>query len=101
MSYGLGDGLALAGSYWLLLGLLQSASRESFQEHQRVVPNQGISRSLHNGLLLGLLSGVVWVIIGAIAILTSDVLGYVIRDVVRHGLNYGLGEVINYGLCNV
>ncbi|HEX3641956.1 MAG TPA: hypothetical protein VHV10_11755, partial [Ktedonobacteraceae bacterium] len=56
---GLIGGLSLGLSYWLLLGLFQGISSETVEHHQRIVPNQGIRRSLSNGLILGLVSAAI------------------------------------------
>jgi hypothetical protein len=59
---GLALGLSFGLSFWLLLGLFQGVSSETMCDEHRVVPNQGIRRSVHNSLTLGLIStAIIWV----------------------------------------
>jgi hypothetical protein len=53
LTSGLGAGL----SYWVLIGLFNGLSSNRLDEHDYVVPNQGIRRSLRNGFYIGIISG--------------------------------------------
>jgi len=53
---GLGFGLSIGLSYWLLLGIIQSVTSQAIQAEQRLAPNEGIRYSGSNGLTLGIAS---------------------------------------------
>jgi hypothetical protein len=77
LSWGLSWGLSVGLSYWLLLGLFQGVSSETLDEHERVVPNQGIHRSAHNSLFIGAISGgIIWVMYILSFILNAELQGW-------------------------
>ena len=82
LSVGLSNGLGLGLSFWLLLGLLQSVSSATIEDHRRIVPNQGTRRSALNGLVLGLISAV---IVGLLGCLCHELI---------YGLYFGLVNLI-------
>jgi hypothetical protein len=90
LGVGLGFGLSLAGSYWLLFGLFGGVSSTAFREQQRAIPNQGIRRSGRNGLLLGILGGSIAGVIGGAGILMSFGLALWLSFGVNNGLIDGL-----------
>ena len=57
LSVGLRYGLSFGLPCWLLLGLYQSIAQERIEDRNRRQSNQGTRRSLHNSLLLGLITG--------------------------------------------
>src|SRR5579859_1039331 len=57
LRFGVSVGLGLGLSYWLLFGLLRAMRSESLHDEHRSKPNEGIRRSAHNGLIIGLISG--------------------------------------------
>jgi transcriptional regulator with XRE-family HTH domain/energy-coupling factor transporter ATP-binding protein EcfA2 len=56
-SCGLSVGISVGLSYVLLLGLFRGVSSEALSKEQRVVPNQGMTHSLRNSILLGFIGG--------------------------------------------
>ena len=54
---GLSVGLPAGVIYWSLVGFLQGISHDTFPDRERTSPNQGMKRSIQNGLLLALVSG--------------------------------------------
>lgn len=56
VNMGIGVGLSAGVSYWLLLGLYQGIVQEHVEDQDRHLFNQGIRRSLHNGILISLVS---------------------------------------------
>ena len=57
LTAGLVFGLTFGLSYWLLFGLLQGVKGQTLDEQIHIIPNQGIYRSAHNGLLFGCIGG--------------------------------------------
>jgi hypothetical protein len=98
LRYGLSFGLfAMLGAgllYWFLLGLIQGVSSEVFDEHQRVVPNQGILRSARNSLVLGFVSGCIGGLVGIL----EGIVNYVVGSGLGYGLRYGPGAGLSYEL---
>ena len=89
---GLIVGLITGGSYWLLVGLFQGISTANLLEEQRAVPNQGIQRSIRNGLLLGLISAGIGSLLGGLFItliiaVPNELFRHVL--VVGYGMSYG------------
>jgi GTPase SAR1 family protein len=70
LSSGLGTFLILGLAYWLIIGLHQGVTNETIEDRDRKSPNQGIRRSIYNGLVIGLISTALF---GALGIL-CDVL---------------------------
>jgi hypothetical protein len=54
---GLAFGVPAGLSYWLLFGLFQSVAQERIEDQDRRFANQGIRYSLHNSVILGIISG--------------------------------------------
>jgi hypothetical protein len=67
---------------WMVLGLYQSVKQEHLKDQDRQYFNQGIRRSLVNGLLLSLISAI---IISAIGVLDSG-LSFALSSGLRSGL---------------
>ncbi|MBV9020167.1 MAG: NACHT domain-containing protein [Ktedonobacteraceae bacterium] len=59
LRFGVSVGLSLGFSYWLLVALFQAIKNENLEDHHRVVPNQGIRRSIRNALLISLISSAI------------------------------------------
>ncbi len=76
-------GLGLGLGYWLLMGLYQGVTQEHLPDQDRRQFNQGLHRSLLNGMFLSLLSA------GIITVIIVLALG------MRYGLNIVLLEWIN------
>jgi hypothetical protein len=53
-------------SYWMTLGLYQGMKQEHLKDQDRQQFNQGINRSLRNGLLLSLISAIIVSTIGVL-----------------------------------
>ncbi len=83
-SVGLSTGLIFGLSYWIVFGLFRGISSEQIEEQSRLVPGQGIHRSLRSGILMGIITwGVIWLI---------SVVSYGLGWVVYYGLLYELGS---------
>jgi serine/threonine protein kinase len=83
---GLEYGLIIGLSYWIISGLFQGISSEQIEERSRLIPGQGIQRSLHNCALMGSISfGVIWLI---------SILSYTLGE----ALYYGVGSELYYEL---
>ncbi len=54
--YSLANELPIGLAYWFLVGIFQGVARETIEDQQRTVPNQGIRQSGINGLIFGLIS---------------------------------------------
>jgi DNA polymerase III delta prime subunit len=85
--------------YWLLVGLLQGVSSSTIDAQRRTIPNQGIRRSLRNGLWIALISCLVTTVIFTVEQQLSswflwgeDAYGPVIA------LTYGLSVGLTIGL---
>jgi hypothetical protein len=57
--FGLYAGLVFGLCYWLLFGLFRGISSNMLDAQKRVKPNQGIWRSVRNGIFIGIISGLV------------------------------------------
>ena len=97
LSFGLSVGLSVIGSYWLLVGLFQGISYTSVQQ-QRIAPNEGIKRSAHNGVLLGLIGGLTIAFASGMSIFVTDVLHLWLNDQVIYWFGDGLVYYIGSGL---
>lgn len=106
LSYGLSIGLISGLSYWLLFGLYQGLVQERIEDQDRRSFNQGIRRSLRNGILISLLGGGLAMGIGILGItlgsglsggLSSD-LGGGQSQIVSSGMNGGLSYGVNVSL---
>jgi hypothetical protein len=53
-------GLVIGGAFGLIVGLMSGISNKTLNEHDRVIPNQGIWNSLRNSIFLGLTYGLVF-----------------------------------------
>ena len=95
---GLSVGLSCGLSYWCLLGLFQGIAQEQIENQDRRIANQGMRRSLHNSLMMGLIGGVMFGIIGVLhywfIVNLNKVLGYAPQV----PLISGLRSVVSYGL---
>jgi hypothetical protein len=89
LSFALRIGLSTALIYWILLGVWSSLSQEVLDDHRRIVPNEGIKRSVRNGTLLGLIAGI---LCGLVALLNA-----IINGTLFYGLSYGLNRGLSYG----
>jgi hypothetical protein len=70
LSAGLDMGLSFGLNYWVVLGLYQGMKLEPLEDQDRQRFNQGIRRSLGNGLLLGLIGTIITnVLISSIEVL--------------------------------
>lgn len=98
VSYGLGFGLGIASLYWLIVGLFQSASSVFFDENQRILPNQGIRRSLSNALRFGLFSSIISFVIFGLASELSRLVGDQLGFGFSNDLNIYLNGGLTYGL---
>ncbi len=90
--------LSIGLTYWCLLGLLQGIAQEQVENQDRRIANEGIHRSLHNSVIMGLISGTM---IGTIGILNHWVsirLSSGLTTVRQDELISGLGAVLSYGL---
>jgi TIR domain/NACHT domain len=56
LSIGLSYGLSYGLLYWLLLGLFQGVESSRIENSARLLPNQGVQRSLRNSILMALIS---------------------------------------------
>ena len=65
---GLTAGLTFGLGYWLLVGLFQGVASHAIPPQSRVAPNEGIHRSVFNGLWLGLASAF---IVGEVCLICS------------------------------
>jgi len=101
LSQGLSVGLSIGLSYWCLLGSFQGIAQEQIEDQDRRIANQGIQRSLHNSVMMGLIGGA---IIGSLGILTYW-LTYWLTLGLENALSYGqkielisgLSYVLSYG----
>jgi hypothetical protein len=84
LSFGLGVGL----SYWLVLGLYQGMKQEHLEDRSRLQFNQGIRRSLRNGVLISLISAIIITSMGALS------------NGLSNGLSRGLGLSLGDWLGN-
>src|SRR6266567_2353035 len=94
--FGSGLGLSVGVCYLLLISLFQGLSSDLFLEKDLAVPNQGIRRSISNGLKLGLLSGCIIALVGGFGILLAPILsgesttGLDMEEKLRGGLLIGI-----------
>ncbi len=88
LSFALINGLGCGLGYWGLLGLYKGMKQEHLEDQDRQQFNQGIRRSLRNGLLISLISTI---IISAIGLLGGGV-----ANVLRGGLSKGLNVELKY-----
>jgi hypothetical protein len=89
LSYGLSMGMSIALIYWLLISLFQAVVSETMEEQHRVRAGQGIRRSGYNGLILGLTSSVVCVLV----YLLSRVIFWASINVGNHLFHIDIGSV--------
>lgn len=105
--YGLSYGLSLGLSYWFLFGLFKGIGQEKIKDQDRRFPNQGIRRSMHNSVIIGLMSGGM---IGIMSILSywlsywlsnglTNGWGYALSILLLFGLNEGLAIGLLLGIC--
>lgn len=78
-------------SYWLLLGLYQGIVQGHIQDHDRRQFNQGICRSLQNGVLLSLVS--------ASIITVMPLLSWMLAFLISYGLS-GISYELASGLVD-
>ncbi len=107
LGYGLSEALIFGLLYWILLGLLQGVSSEQIEDHARLLPNQGIRRSLHNSVLLALISIGIIGVIGELSVVLGSGLSYALNftffgpsEMLRwglEGLRWGLEALLSYG----
>jgi hypothetical protein len=64
----LGTGLIFGLGYWFVLGLMQGMTQERLEDQDRRVANEGIRRSLRNGVMMSIIGGAV---LGSIGILSK------------------------------
>jgi hypothetical protein len=88
LSFALIDGLGIGLGYWALLGLYQGMKQEHLEDQDRQQFNQGIRRSLCNGLLISLISTIIISAIG--------MLGGALANILRDGLSNGLNLELKY-----
>jgi serine/threonine protein kinase/DNA polymerase III delta prime subunit len=89
LDYGLVGGLA----YWIVLGLFLGISGEQIEEQSRQIPDQGIRRSLRNGVLMGIISSVVIWLVSILSYSLGYGLIYVLDYVLNYSLNFGQGSI--------
>ena len=104
LAYVVGDGLAVGLAYWLFAAFLEGVSGTTLHEHHRAVPNQGIRRSVRNGLFMGLIGACVSGVFAFLAVVLRDVLSnqpynYVIEGLIA-ALIVGLAGGLIVGLLN-
>ena len=80
LTIGLNGGLSAGLIYWLLLGLFQGIASEQIEDRARQVPNQGMQRCWHNGLLMALISAGIFAVIGTLGFGLSQVPARVLLD---------------------
>ena len=95
--FALSSGLNAGGCYWLLIGLFQGVSSDLFQEHQRTTPNQGIRRSLRNGLLLGIAGASICFLIAGSAVMLSSWFMYN-QEIIHNSQQSGMRQEPSYWL---
>ena len=102
LSYGLSYGLSTGLSYWLLFGLYQGVAQEHIEDQDRYQFNQGMHRSLRNGILVSLVSAS---IIAGMEVLSDGLyfglsvgLSHGLSQGLSHGLSQGLSDWLSYGL---
>ena len=93
LSFALIDGLGVGLGYWVLLGLYQGMKQEHLEDQDRQQFNQGIRRSLRNGLLISLISTII--------ISATGLLGGGLANVLRDGLSNGLNVELKYVHSNM
>jgi hypothetical protein len=106
LGYGLSEALIFGLLYWILLGLLQGVSSEQIEDHARLLPNQGIRRSLLNSVLLALISIGIIGVIGELSVVLGSGLSYALNftffgpsEMLRwglEGLRWGLEALLSY-----
>lgn len=89
LSTGLSIALSFSLSYWIILGLYQSVKQEHLEDQDRWLFNQGVRRSLRNGLLISLIS--------AILISAIGVLHRWLSTGLNNGLRFGLNVALFLG----
>jgi hypothetical protein len=102
-SYALSYALSFGLLYWILLGLFQGIESSRIEDHARRVPNQGIHLSLHNSMLMALISGGLISGIGTLSVGLSNWLGVGLSDWLSQGwlirVNPGLINGWGLGVC--
>lgn len=111
-SRALSIGIAMGLLYWLSTGLYRGVAHEIAENHHRITTNQGITRSLWNGLTLGLICAIVVGTLGGLYDICSFCLsaslhvaknsmwGDVVVGVPTMGLSIGLlAFLLNGGLA--
>ena len=107
LAYGLSDGpsygLSVGLIYWVLLGIWNSFSQEVLDDRRRSIPNEGVKRSLRNGILLGLIAGVLCGLVAFLNTVLVPVLRIVLsEELMSYGLSYGpTKEKLRYGPMKV
>jgi serine/threonine protein kinase len=104
-SNGLSVGLRIGLSYWFLIGLFQGVAQGRIENRDRRVANQGIHRSLRNGVIMGIIGGTIIGILGTLSyrltLWLNDVLSYKLIPGLSYGLKlelvFGPSEMLNYG----
>ena len=107
LSSGLNSGLNIGLNYWILLGLYQGMRQEHLEDQDRHQFNQGIHRSLRNGLLIGLMSIFLISVINGLSTVLSNAVGFGLSTVLSgavsgtasdYWLSYGLSVGLSVGL---
>lgn len=80
---GLAYGLSIALSYWLLVALFQGLSSNRLDDRQRILPDEGIRRSLRNVLYVSIISAIIGILI------------YALSNILYFGLHDGLRSMVN------
>ncbi len=95
---GLSLGLSCGLSYWCLLGLFQGIAQEQIENQDRRIANQGVRRSLRNSVVMGVIGGAMFGIIGVLHYWLIVRLAKVLSYVPQVELISGLRSVVSYGL---
>lgn len=99
LEFGLSTGLIFALSYWIFFSLFAGLSNDILEDRQRILPNQGIRRSVYNGVLVGLVSGLVGWFICASSYIVSHSAAYGVNAGLSYGLKVGFTVALVIGIC--
>ena len=86
ISNGLKFGLSVSSAYWILFGLWTGVSSKTLEDDIRVMPNEGIRRSLQRALMIGLWGGILCILVG------------VSNEMLYYGLDHGFSRGVYQGL---
>lgn len=99
LEFGLSTGLIFAFSYWIFFSLFTGLSSDTLEDRQRILPNQGIQRSVSNSILVSFTSVVVSWIICTSSYMVSHSAGYGVNAGLSYGLKVGFTVALVVGIC--